>query len=87
MPVHFWGVSLEQGPIGIQDVRTYEVASVHRVISHDGGIQSDIRLGQGVSDQVILAPQAVVDFGQGLVKRMEVLLVCLLCGRKSALVD
>ena len=63
------------------------MASVNGIVSNNCRVQADIRLGQGVADEVVFAFEDVVEPSQGLVERFELSLVSLLLGRKAALVD
>ena len=63
------------------------MTSVDGIVSDDRRVQADIRLGQGVSDEVVIVLQDVIELGERFVERLEIALVCFLRGCETALVD
>jgi len=87
LPVEVLEPSVDLGVVVPDHASTFEMASVNGIVSNNCRVQADIRLGQGVADEVVFAFEDVVEPSQGLVERFELSLVSLLLGRKAALVD
>lgn len=63
-----------------------EVPDVHWVEANDCDKESNVGLSELISDEVVLAPEHLLESIERLEERVDGLLVCALCRRESSLV-